>query len=195
MAGSDIKERASSDIEKAYWLLRQEILAGRLAPGEKLRIDYLKSTYGYGASGIREALSRLLSDGLVASEAQTAHDPLGGEVGARGEGDDLRHVEPRKSVLEHRPHGLGDEAPAPGSWMQPPGRLDSGMKRQATTDRLQAGGPHQLAGRVLHDPDAPLIFGQKLPFPLKGQGGKVGRQGSAQPIGDVGIGMEGLESG
>jgi GntR family carbon starvation induced transcriptional regulator len=70
MAGLDVKKRPSSDIEKAYWLLRQEILSSRLAPGEKLRIQHLTSTFGYGASAIREALSRLLSDGLVDSESQ-----------------------------------------------------------------------------------------------------------------------------
>ncbi len=70
MAVSDIKTRPSSDIEKAYWLLRQEILSGRLEPGEKLRIQHLTATFGYGASAIREALTRLLSDGLVESVSQ-----------------------------------------------------------------------------------------------------------------------------
>jgi GntR family carbon starvation induced transcriptional regulator len=67
---ADLKERSGSQIEEAYWLLRHEILCGALAPGEKLRIDFLRATYGFGASGIREALSRLLADGLVESEAQ-----------------------------------------------------------------------------------------------------------------------------
>lgn len=70
MAEADLKIRAGSDIEKAYWQLRQEILSSRLAPGEKLRIQHLTETFGYGASAIREALSRLLSDGLVESVSQ-----------------------------------------------------------------------------------------------------------------------------
>lgn len=70
MAVSEIETRPNSDIQKAYWLFRQEILAGRLAPGEKLRIQHLRETFGYGASAIREALSRLLSDGLVESVSQ-----------------------------------------------------------------------------------------------------------------------------
>ena len=70
MAVSDIKTRPGSDIEKAYWQLRQEILSGHLAPGEKLRIQHLTSAFGYGASAIREALTRLLSDGLVESVSQ-----------------------------------------------------------------------------------------------------------------------------
>jgi DNA-binding GntR family transcriptional regulator len=67
---ADLKDRSGSQIEEAYWLLRREILSGVLAPGEKLRIEYLRGIYGFGASGIREALSRLLADGLVEAEAQ-----------------------------------------------------------------------------------------------------------------------------
>jgi GntR family carbon starvation induced transcriptional regulator len=59
-----------SQIEGAYWRLRDEIITGRLAPLQKLRIDFLRKTYGFGASGLREALSRLVSDGLVETEAQ-----------------------------------------------------------------------------------------------------------------------------
>ena len=70
MAVSDVKTRPSSDIEKAYWLLRQEILSGHLGPGEKLRVQHLTATFGYGASAIREALTRLLSDGLVETVSQ-----------------------------------------------------------------------------------------------------------------------------
>lgn len=70
MAETDIQTRTGSDIEKAYWQLRQEILSSRLAPGEKLRIQHLTETFGYGASAIREALSRLLADGLVESVSQ-----------------------------------------------------------------------------------------------------------------------------
>ncbi|MFN4281352.1 MAG: GntR family transcriptional regulator [Alphaproteobacteria bacterium] len=70
MADLDLQTRSGSDIEKAYWRLRQEILSSRLAPGEKLRIQHLTATFGYGASAVREALSRLLSDGLVESVSQ-----------------------------------------------------------------------------------------------------------------------------
>ena len=45
--------------------LRGDILAGRLAPGSKLKIEELRNRYGVGASPIREGLSLLVSDGLV----------------------------------------------------------------------------------------------------------------------------------
>jgi DNA-binding GntR family transcriptional regulator len=54
--------------EKAYELLRQDILSGALSPGMKLRIEPLRERYDMGASPLREALSRLVADGLVTSE-------------------------------------------------------------------------------------------------------------------------------
>lgn len=54
--------------DQAYWRLRDDILGGRLEPGSKLRVERLKSMYGFGASPIREALARLSGDGLVLIE-------------------------------------------------------------------------------------------------------------------------------
>lgn len=50
--------------------LRGDILAGQLRPAERLRIQALSVRYGIGATAIREALSRLVTDGLVDSEDQ-----------------------------------------------------------------------------------------------------------------------------
>jgi DNA-binding GntR family transcriptional regulator len=54
----------------AFERLRQDILFGALRPEERLRIQALSERYGIGATAIREALSRLVPDGLVASEDQ-----------------------------------------------------------------------------------------------------------------------------
>jgi GntR family transcriptional regulator, carbon starvation induced regulator len=53
-----------------YARLRREIVRGILLPGEKLRIESLRSRYGVGASPIREALNRLSADGLVQQQDQ-----------------------------------------------------------------------------------------------------------------------------
>lgn len=45
--------------------IRNDILLARLKPGERLGVIALKSQYGCGAASIREALSRLISEGLV----------------------------------------------------------------------------------------------------------------------------------
>lgn len=54
----------------AFDRLRADIIAGVLQPQERLRIQALSERYEVGASAIREALSRLVTDGLVASEDQ-----------------------------------------------------------------------------------------------------------------------------
>lgn len=55
----------STATHRAYLALRRMILVGELAPGEKLKIDRLRSILETGASPIREALSLLTSDQLV----------------------------------------------------------------------------------------------------------------------------------
>lgn len=56
--------------EGAYLQVRRDIIEGRLAPGEKLRVEHLKDRYGIGAGTLREALALLLSDVLVVVEGQ-----------------------------------------------------------------------------------------------------------------------------
>ena len=72
-AAAPLQEQAGSQIEAAYWRLRQEIICGNLAPSTRLRIELLRETYGFGASALREALSRLVSDGLAETEAQRGY--------------------------------------------------------------------------------------------------------------------------
>ena len=57
-------------IEHAYNLMRNDIIDGRLAPGEKLRVEHLKTRYGVSAGTLREAITRLASDVLVVAESQ-----------------------------------------------------------------------------------------------------------------------------
>lgn len=57
-------------IERAYVQLRDDIIEGALAPGEKLRVEHLKARYGVGAGTLREAITRLVSDALVVAEGQ-----------------------------------------------------------------------------------------------------------------------------
>jgi GntR family transcriptional regulator, carbon starvation induced regulator len=88
--------------------LRRDILDGALKPAAKLHLRGLKARYGLGGSPIREALSRLESEGLVTSESQrgfwvapTSAADLRDIIRLRGviEGAALRHS------IEH-----GDEA-------------------------------------------------------------------------------------
>lgn len=56
--------------DSVYNRIREDIIQGQLAPETKLRIEQLKKTYEVGATPIREALSRLSSDGFVITEGQ-----------------------------------------------------------------------------------------------------------------------------
>lgn len=68
LVGADAGSRTL--IERAYSQLRDDIIEGRLAPGEKLRVEHLKTHYEVGAGTLREAITRLVSDALVAVEGQ-----------------------------------------------------------------------------------------------------------------------------
>jgi DNA-binding GntR family transcriptional regulator len=51
---------------QVYQRLRADILEGKLKPGQKLKVEALRSELRAGASPIREALSLLTSEGFVA---------------------------------------------------------------------------------------------------------------------------------
>jgi GntR family carbon starvation induced transcriptional regulator len=61
---------AATLAEQAFNRLHADILGAKLQPGQKMRIDDLRETYGLGATPLREALSRLSSLDLVKAEGQ-----------------------------------------------------------------------------------------------------------------------------
>ena len=56
--------------EAAYRRIRADIVFGRVPPGQKLRLDRMKSDYAVSVSTLREILSRLAAEGLVLAEGQ-----------------------------------------------------------------------------------------------------------------------------
>ena len=56
--------------EGAYTFIRRDIISGKLSPGEKLQPGRLQKIYDVGIGPIREALTRLSSEGLVVAEVQ-----------------------------------------------------------------------------------------------------------------------------
>jgi len=56
--------------QEAYERLRADLLACRLQPGERLRINELCKKLSVSLGAVREALSRLTSEGLVSAEPQ-----------------------------------------------------------------------------------------------------------------------------
>ena len=80
--------------EMAYRQIRTDILMGRLAPGEKLKLDRLSSHYDASVSTLREILSRLTSEDLVLAEGQR-----GFEV-APVSAEDLQEIAALRLLLE-----------------------------------------------------------------------------------------------
>ncbi len=69
-ARSSVKNAASGQTLNAAALaqLRADIIACRLMPNERLRVEALRERYGMGISPLREALMRLEAEGLVELE-------------------------------------------------------------------------------------------------------------------------------
>jgi len=65
-SASGVATRATS----LYDQLRTDLLAGQLEPGSKLAIEALADRYATSATPLREALNRLLTDGLVQRREQ-----------------------------------------------------------------------------------------------------------------------------
>ena len=63
-------------IERAYAQLRNDIIEGRLLPGDKLRVEHLKERYGVGAGTLRIELGAWSTSG-PATPAVLAAAPLG----------------------------------------------------------------------------------------------------------------------
>lgn len=92
----------------AFQRIREDIIKGALRPGEKLKPDRLSARYGIGLSPLREALSRLASDGLAVAEGQRGFFVAPVSVGELEDVADLR-VKFSTMALE-RSIAAGDEA-------------------------------------------------------------------------------------
>jgi GntR family transcriptional regulator, carbon starvation induced regulator len=66
-----MKSDASKTLaESVFGKIKRDILTSRFPPGRWLRLDELRETYSVSLSPLREALSRLISTGLVIAEGQ-----------------------------------------------------------------------------------------------------------------------------
>jgi DNA-binding GntR family transcriptional regulator len=70
---ADLADGASVAVTRTraiYERLRREIIQGTLPPGEKLRIEVLRTRYNVGGTPLREAMNRLSTEGLVIQSDQ-----------------------------------------------------------------------------------------------------------------------------
>lgn len=76
MVAADSRAAASAEAiaepagERAYRLIRADILRGVLRPGQRLKLDCVRDTYGVSISTLRETFSRLTAERLIVAEGQ-----------------------------------------------------------------------------------------------------------------------------
>lgn len=80
--------------ENSYRRIRGDIIFGRLAPGQKLKLDNLRTSYATSVSTLREILNRLTSEGLVVAEGQRGFEVAPMSVA------DLREIAALRLLLE-----------------------------------------------------------------------------------------------
>ncbi len=82
--------------ESAYHKIRSDIVFGHLLPGQKLKLEQLKSHYGAGVSTLREILNRLSSERLVVAEGQRGFEVAPVSIA------NLREIAALRQLLECR---------------------------------------------------------------------------------------------
>lgn len=99
-----------TDVEKtqsqrAYRLIREDIVSGALTAGMKLKIEMLRDKYDIGAAPLREALARLAGDNLVEMLGQRGFlvPPL--SISEAQEVGDLRKLLEAEAIAKSIPAG------------------------------------------------------------------------------------------
>jgi DNA-binding GntR family transcriptional regulator len=80
--------------ELTYRRLHADIIFGRLAPGQRLRLERLRDDYHTSISTLREVLNRLASEGLILVESQRGFEVAPVSV------EDLRDIADMRTLLE-----------------------------------------------------------------------------------------------
>lgn len=80
--------------EIIYGRIRNDILLGVFRPGDKLKLESLRQRYDASVNTLRETLSRLVSDGLVANEGQRGFMVVPASLA------DLRDITEMRRLLE-----------------------------------------------------------------------------------------------
>lgn len=128
--------------ETTYQRLREDIIACRLLPGHKLRLEALRERYAVGVSTLREILNRLASEALVVTEGQK------GFAVAPATRQDLRETADLRILLESHALRLS-LAQGDLEWE---GRVVAAHHKLAATERrLLAGEERQTVNWVRYD--------------------------------------------
>lgn len=116
--------------ERTYTRMRADIIFGKLKPGQKLAIERTKEIYKTSVGTLREILSRLASEGLVAAEGAKGFEVM------RMSPENLRQVASMRVLLEG--HAL-QQSFAAGD-MDWEGRVVAAHHKLAAVERRMATG-------------------------------------------------------
>ena len=121
--------------DRIYSRIRTDVILGRLAPGQRLTLDRMRSAYGTSIGTLREVLNRLASEGFIAAEGAR-----GFEV-AQASLENLRELADLRLLLER--HALRESFEAgdiewEGSVVAAHHKLATIEKRMLAGDRSEA---------------------------------------------------------
>jgi DNA-binding GntR family transcriptional regulator len=130
---------AASRTQHAYDALRQELLECRFQPGQPLRIGDLCKRLNVSQGAVREALSRLTSEGLVEAQPQRGFRVTPVSV------EDLRDLTNARSEIEQI---CLRQAIASGD-VQWEGRILAAFHELSRTPALEPGAPRRFSRRFV----------------------------------------------
>jgi GntR family transcriptional regulator, carbon starvation induced regulator len=120
--GEDIQ--AVGDL--GYRRIRSDIVFGRLRPGQKLKLEDLKESYGVSVSTLREILSRLTAEDFVLAEGRRGFEVAAVSV------ENLKELAELRLLLEA--HAM--EVSFANADVEWEGRVVSAHHKLASTERL-----------------------------------------------------------
>ncbi|MGQ7249217.1 GntR family transcriptional regulator [Halomonas sp. V046] len=134
--GASEKPTPLTSVGETVWhRIRTDIIAGKLAPGRKLKLGSLRDDYGTSVATLREVLNRLTSEGFVVAEGQRGFDVA--QVSAQN----VRELAELRLLVEGR--ALEDSfRQGDVDWEA---RVVAACHKLATIDADQASSDHQVA--------------------------------------------------
>lgn len=119
--------------DDGYRRIRSDIVLARLQPGQRLRLDGLRETYGVSVSTLREILSRLASEGLVLAEGRRGFEVAPVSI------ENLKELAELRLLLE----GHAMETSFGSADMEWEGRVVSAHHKLAATERSMSSGNYE----------------------------------------------------
>lgn len=119
-------EAAEAVGDDGYRRIRSDIIFGRLRPGQRLKLDGLKETYGVSVSTLREILNRLTAEGFVLAEGRRGFEVAAVSI------DNLKEFAALRLLLES--HAM--EVSFANADVEWEGRVVSAHHKLASTERL-----------------------------------------------------------